>query len=265
MLSQGSTMMQRMLIISLWKSKIVKSSGNCMGTRAVFFKRLCHSYYWLYVGLKPTHDADMVELPVEGDDPQLAGGWCGTLFALCQDLEALAEELGLKSHTQTDGCNWCHSNESSTPWIHLHKGAKWLTTVWKGRQWLARMRPTNALFNLVGVTITTAAPDWMHNKHIGTDHYVYAAVIKYLVHYLMPQTIEENNVVFFEQLNVAYKDRRIYMLSHGSPCTRHITYHTFVKFKTMSRQMVPSTGFSLGSPRFTIKVMFIQSYLALLL
>ena len=28
-------------------------------------------------------------------------------------------------------------------------------------------------------------PDWMHTKHLGTDQYVYASVIVYLVQYLI--------------------------------------------------------------------------------
>jgi hypothetical protein len=195
-------MLQRFFIISLFKSMIIDEG---IGTRAVFFKQLCWSFYWLYLGLDPTHDADMNELPgVRGSE--LAGGWRACLFALCDDLEALAEELGLKNSNRTDGCNWCEADESTMPWIHCHKGAKWLNHVWKGRAWLARMRPANALFNLIGVTIAITAPDWMHNKHLGTDQYVYGSVAKYTICYLMPGTIEENEAVFFTQLNKAYQD-----------------------------------------------------------
>ena len=202
MLGSGSTMQQRFYIIALWKSMIIDGD---MGTRAAFFKVLCWSFYWLYLGLDPTHDADMVEI-LGATGGFLAGGWCACLIALCDDLEALAEELGLKSSSRSDGCNWCEANESTMPFIHTHKGARWLNHVWEGRAWLARMRPTNALFNLVGVTIAIAAPDWMHNKHLGTDQYNYGSIAKYTICYLMPGTIEENETLFFTQLTNAYQD-----------------------------------------------------------
>ena len=201
MLGSGGTLLQRFYIIALFKSMMVDAG---MGTRAVFFKVLCWSFHWLYLGLNPTHDADMNEIPGGGGD--LAGGWCASLFALCDDLEALAEELDLKNSSRSDGCNWCEADESTMPFIHCHKGAKWLKHVWQGRAWLARMRPTNALFNLIGVTIVIAAPDWMHNKHLGTDQYVYGSIAKYIICYLMPGTIDENDTVFFTQLTKAYQD-----------------------------------------------------------
>ena len=183
---------------------IVESTPDRMGTRAVFFKKLCWSLHWMYLGRTPTHDENMVELEV--GEEFLAGGWRGCILQMLEDLEALAEELGLKNSGRSDGCNWCQANESTIPWIHCSKKARWLTTVWEGRAWLARMRPSNALFNLVGVTISCLAPDWMHNRHLGTDQYVYGSVIKYLVVYKMRGTIAENDALFFQQLTNAYQD-----------------------------------------------------------
>jgi hypothetical protein len=196
--------MQRMLIITLWKSKILACGPTTLGTRAVFFKRLCYSFFWMYLGREPTETS--TGRKVDGGGGQLAGGWRGCLWALCQDLEALAEELGLKSSSQVSPCNWCEANESTMHWNNCDPDAKWRTTVWTGRKWLAKMRPTNEVFQLQGVTISTCAPDWMHNKHIGTDQYMYASVMKYTIDYVMPLTVEENQVQFYDRLETAYKD-----------------------------------------------------------
>ena len=193
-----------------------------MGTRATLFKKLCWSLFWLYIGRTPTEDSD--NNPLDGGGVLLAGGWRATLWALCQDLEALAEELGLKSSSRTDPCNWCEADESTKPWIHCDPDAAWLGTVWTGRAWIAKMKPECELFSLPGVTVTTCAPDHMHNKILGLDTYNYGSATKYLICYLMPGTIEENEDAFIEDLKQAYKDARIF-IERPPPLPHHAHPH----------------------------------------
>lgn len=204
LLASGSTLMVRWFLCELWKSMVSKTGPVDMWTRTLFFRKLAWSFFWLQEGITPTkNDADG---EISGGGKKLAGGYYGTLWAMSTDLEALAEELFLKSVSQTKApCNWCEGNNSDIPWTDFRKNAKWLKTIWQGQRWLARMKPTNPLFSVPGVSITTSCPDWMHDKHIGTDQYTYGSVIKRLTHDLMPGTPEENLAAFEEHMKIAYK------------------------------------------------------------
>ena len=103
--------MQRILIITLWKSRILAASGYCMGTRAAFYKQLCWSLFWLYLGIEPTQNSN--EEDIAGGGGWLADGWRGCIWALLQDLEALAEELELKGPSEVEPCNWCGASSGS--------------------------------------------------------------------------------------------------------------------------------------------------------
>ena len=204
LLAKGSTLMQRLLIITLWKSKILDPRGSSIGTRAIFYRKLCWSFFWIYLGREPTQDD--CERDIANAGGPLAGGWRGCIWALLQDLEALAEELQLKNYSQREPCNWCQANESSMHWNVLRPDARWLKSVWVGDRWLAKMRPTNEMFTLPGVTVTTAHPDHMHNKNLGSDGYVYASTIKYTIDYVLVGEIEQNEAEFMEHLQAAYED-----------------------------------------------------------
>ena len=219
LLSTGSTLMVRWFLCALWKSLMTKTGPVEMWTRTIFFRKLAWSFFWLQEGVTPTVDDSDGE--VDGGGHKLAGGYYGTLWAMGTDLEALAEELFLKSVSQTKApCNWCECNDSDVPWTDFKTNAKWLKTIWQGQRWLARMRPTNPIFSIPGVTITACCPDWMHDKHIGKDQYTYGSTTKYLTHDLMPGTPEENLSALEEHLKIAYKVGAFYSLQNCLPSPR---------------------------------------------
>ena len=52
----------------------------------------------------------------------------------------------------------------------MHKDA----TVW------ARGRVVNPLFETVGLSAFSVFPDWLHIKHMGAEHHLYASVLCYM-------------------------------------------------------------------------------------
>ena len=58
--------------------------------------------------------------------------------------------------------------------------------------WLASDGGKCRLFTIVGVTVYSLHPDWMHAKHLGTDKVLLASVLWLLVYNVLVGTADEN-------------------------------------------------------------------------
>lgn len=47
--------------------------------------------------------------------------------------------------------------------------AKWIRRIWSAERWKEEVCNPSWIFRIVGVTILSNYPDWMHCKHLGTD------------------------------------------------------------------------------------------------
>jgi len=54
-------------------------------------------------------------------------------------------------------------------WFDFRRKAKWRRLIYTLEEWSKTVVNTAFFFRIVGVTILTIYPDWMHCKHLGTD------------------------------------------------------------------------------------------------
>ena len=101
----------------------------------------------------------------------LAGGWCGTIWAMMGDLDYMRDCLEQPNATGTSPCGLCPVDHKKLPWFDYRRRAvrEWLSKVFSTAQWKAARNAKSAIFRLPGVTNHTLYPDWMHGKHLGTD------------------------------------------------------------------------------------------------
>ena len=133
----------------------------------------------------------------------LANGFRAILYVLKGDLDYLQKSLGLPAHNATEPCSWCPCNISSLPW-------------WEMRLWLqldrylytaANILPHMcALFRVPGVSLVTLAPDWQHDKNMGTDMYFYGTVLHMLCYRILGDTPARNLEKVTADIKEAYQE-----------------------------------------------------------
>ena len=55
----------------------------------------------------------------------------------------------------------------------------------------------------------SVAPDWMHNKHLGTDMYFYGSVLWLLVYVVLLDTPQQNLDALMIEVKRIYREKRI--------------------------------------------------------
>ncbi len=94
---------------------------------------------------------------------KLADGWCGAVWALEGDHDYKRDCLELANVNAVQCCSHCPADNTHCPWFHFVPGARWAKGIYATRALRC------ALFQMVGVGIWSVYPDWMHDKHLGTD------------------------------------------------------------------------------------------------
>ena len=61
-----------------------------------------------------------------------------------------------------------------------------MQNVWGALQWIAANPHRHPLLALIGASVLTVYPDWMHVKYLGTDQYLLGSVLKLMVFHLLP-------------------------------------------------------------------------------
>jgi len=62
------------------------------------------------------------------------------------------------------------------------------------------------MLQIVGVSILSFYPDWMHCKHLGIDKHLLGSVLYVLVHHILPDDVEANLAVLWRDIEQTYKD-----------------------------------------------------------
>ena len=75
-----------------------------------------------------------------------------------------------------------------------------MTMCYTVQSWIASGLKRSVLFDIVGVTILSFYPDWMHCKALGIDKVLCGSVLWMLAHHLMPLDSPEDN------LNLLWQD-----------------------------------------------------------
>jgi hypothetical protein len=168
------------------------------------WKRLKWSFTALYYGTWPQKD-DLGRHLGTGTRT-LAGGYRAIHYLLNGDLDYLAKSLKLPYCFGTEMCCWCPANLTNIPWWDLKPGAEWSKQLYTAFTVLAGVC---AIFEVPGVSLMTVAPDWMHNKHLGTDQYFYGSVLWLLVYVILDDTPTNNLDGILDDIREEYANHGI--------------------------------------------------------
>lgn len=168
------------------------------------WKRLLWSFTALFHGCWPATD-DLAST-LQAGSRQLAGGFRGILYVINGDLDYLDKALFLPSCNSANMCCWCPANLTNIPWWELKPGSTWMAQLYTALTVLAGVC---AIFQVPGVSLMTVAPDWMHNKHLGTDMYFYGSVLWLLCYVLLEGTPEANMDIVLEDIKAEYRKQGI--------------------------------------------------------
>ncbi len=61
------------------------------------------------------------------------------------------------------------------PWFDFRPDATWVSNILSVQEWATSRWNRCELFKLLGVTILSLYPDWMHDKNLGSDKVAYLA------------------------------------------------------------------------------------------
>jgi len=161
--------------------------GDGKDTCDAFQEELAWSLFWCWMGKWPDTNSKggTAGIDMSKARKDLAGGYFLTLFGVRCDLDFL-KHLKMNSHGSLQPCGWCPANCSSDfvnscPWTHFDfLSANWVKMIYTKWEW-QYMNPVRCpILKLPGTSQLTVVPDWMHNKHMGTDMWFLGGVLLYL-------------------------------------------------------------------------------------
>ena len=91
------------------------------------------------------------------------------------------------------------------PWTDFRDNADWMSHIWGGLEWLLATENNHPWFTLPAVTILTVFPDYMHTKFLGTDRFVYGAILFMICYMLLPGTPEGNLAAVWSKIDAYYR------------------------------------------------------------
>ena len=219
LIARGPTMLYYLVIAMLWQNALATNSVE------LFFNELAWSFLWMEAGVWPRTDARGQPWPAGSEDARragspLAGGFRGTLFLLIGDLEYIYKFLKLEHFGSMTPCALCRCCKSvaARAWTNCAVDGPWRTTMWDNyREWHENHPRCSVIFKRLQLGAYTFYPDWMHSKHLGSDQYVYASIIKYLIDQVLERFDDEKAAYNWVMglIRVKYKD--LCLLFHCRP------------------------------------------------
>ena len=126
------------------------------------------------------------------------------IWALICDLDHGYKAYKMPNPTCNTPCGCCPCNSSDKPWFDFRPTAAWIPKIYTVDDWLQSGRNACILFAIVGVTILSWYPDWMHCKPLGIDKFLLGSVLWLLVHHILPGTVDENLAQLWEDIVCIY-------------------------------------------------------------
>ena len=215
MLGKGPTISTNFMIILWYWEKLVPNH-----LVPEFFKRLKWSLQWAYRGDHPDRDWNgRLYTPADREYSvrlqPLADGYFFTLFGIRGDLEWMHKVFSfpIASQTRAGCCGECPANDTTFPWTDCRPEAVWKRNLFGHLQWIVDHPNCLAavLFSLPGVGIYNYIPDVMHCKHLGTDSYYFGSILVYLIHYIMPGSVDDNLETIWGEIKLYYQATTIYI------------------------------------------------------
>ena len=122
--------------------------------------------------------------PTAGDE--LMGGHFMCLWALICDLEHCFKCYEMPNPTSNSPCGLCPVDAAGLPWFDFRPNADWISHIYTVQAWLEAGLKRCILYDIIGVTILSFYPDWMHCKALGIDKILHGSVLWLLVHHILP-------------------------------------------------------------------------------
>lgn len=183
-------------------------------TQRSFFAQLAWSLNALWEGKWPAADHTgrryrQGSMEAKRANTPLADGYFGVLWCLKGDLDYFASTLELQRYSSLCPCCFCEANSADLPWTDFRPDvAPWLDRVWTAADWLAQHPNRSPLFNVVGSSILTVHPDYMHCKHLGTDQQTFGSVL-WLLCYEFAGEPEKLLEEAFALITKYYRDHKV--------------------------------------------------------
>ena len=93
----------------------------------------------------------------------LADGFCATNYFMTGDHDYKRDCLLLENINSTLCCSHCKANRTTIPWFDFSLFARWTTSPSTKELLCPLFGPE------LGLSRKNVAPDWMHDKYLGTD------------------------------------------------------------------------------------------------
>lgn len=184
---QGPLELRHFLIWFAWKSLCVKE--GVQQSMEMFWVELAWSFGVLYSGVWPCVDAhqapftgwraNMAGKPLAGESVDTC--FFGLLWGMEQDLDFLYNEFDFPRYNAVRGpCGICPATRSPgpMPWDDFAADALWTRHIYTEEEFRAQYPNANPMLSCQpGVSHLMLWPDYMHNKHIGTDTYTYGSAL----------------------------------------------------------------------------------------
>ena len=191
------TIMQHLLAFMIFQHLESWTDGH--HTLRTFYRKLIWSFQCLWEGKKPTKDWMGNAMVYAGAGDDLMGGHFMCLWALICDLEHCYKCYEMPNVNSNSPCGLCPCNTVGIPWFDFRPTAVWMTLVYTIQSYLAAGLRRSILFDIVGVSVLSFYPDYMHCKHFGIDKILAGSVLFLLVHFIMQSTDPDENLAMLWQ------------------------------------------------------------------
>ena len=170
LLARGLNMLgSNLFIFSVLAATIC--TGNVHDTYATFWRILCWSLHWLWLGLWP--DVDPWGNKYRKGSAEwrkakkpLPNGYFGCLWLIKGDLDWCGKVLKLLQYNSLSPCAFCPCSTTTMPWTDWRKGAAlWTHNMWDNKQLAAAFPNRHPLSKLEGMGILAPGADLMHIKY----------------------------------------------------------------------------------------------------
>lgn len=203
MLVYSCPIVHNLLIFLLFQGLQCVRDGH--HTLNVFYRKLVWSFDILWEGKVPGLDWNNKPCNPNTAGDDLLGGSFMCIWALICDLDHGWKAYKMPNPNCNTPCGCCPCNASDTPWFDFRPTAAWIPKIYTVEDWLEAGLNACLLFGIIGVTILSWYPDWMHCKALGIDKILLGSVLWLLVHHILPGTVDENLEQLWEDIEQIYE------------------------------------------------------------
>ena len=100
-------------------------------------------------------------------------------WALPCDLDHCFKCYGMANSNSNTPCGLCPVDASAMPWFDFRVNADWIQHIYTVQSWIAAGMKRSIVMDIIGVSVLSFYPDWMHCKSLGIDKQLIGAAWKH--------------------------------------------------------------------------------------